>query len=82
MRRYIDEYFSKDSNLIIYPDEIIDTVMHLHCNSKSMDDIIEYLIDWLYIFDDKNEKEHYKLIITNIIEGYPVVNRFTNEIFN
>ena len=47
-----------------------------------MDDIIEYLIDWLYIFDDKNEKEHYKLIITNIIEGYPVVNRFTNEIFN
>lgn len=82
MRYYIDEYFSKNSNLIIAPEEIIDRVMVYHCEGLSDDAIIEHLIDWLYIFNDNQEKEHYKLIVTNIITGYPVVNRFTNEIFN
>lgn len=82
MRRYIDEYLDSCSGLIHTPEDIKNKIISLHNGGKSIDDIVEYLMEWLYIFKyDEEEQEYYKEVVTNFIEGKPVVNRFTKEIF-
>ena len=48
---------------------------------KSEEEIIRYLQEWLYIFDDEEEFEWEREVVKNIISGKEIKNRFTHEIF-
>ena len=81
MRLYIDEYLDSNSRLIYSYNEIKDRVLQLHSEGKPEEEIVRYLQEWLYIFDDEEEFEWEKEVVKNIINGKEIKNRFTHEIF-
>ena len=81
MRKYIDEYLDSDSQWIYSFDDIKNKVLQLHNIGESEIKIVEYLQDWLYLFDDGEEVEWEKEVVRNIINGEIIKNRFTREIF-
>ena len=81
MRKYIDEYLDSNSQWIYSFDDIKNKVLQLHKTGKSEIEIVEYLQDWLYLFDDEEEVEWEKEVVRNIINGEIIKNRFTREIF-
>ena len=81
MRKYIDEYLDSNSQWIYSFDDIKNKVLQLHNTGISEFEIVEYLQDWLYLFDDEEELEWEKEVVRNIINGEIIKNRFTREIF-
>ena len=81
MRKYIDEYLDSNSQWIYSFDDIKNEVLQLHKTGKSEIEIVKYLQDWLYLFDDEEELEWEKEVVRNIINGEIIKNRFTREIF-
>lgn len=81
MRKYIDEYLDSNSQWIYSFDDIKNKVLQLHNIGKSEIEIVKYLQDWLYLFDDEEELEWEKEVVRNIINGEIIKNRFTREIF-
>jgi hypothetical protein len=81
MRRYIDEYLDSNSRLIYSFDDIKNKVLQLHSEGKPESEIVRYLQEWLYIFDDEEEFEWEREVVKNIINGKEIKNRFTHEIF-
>ena len=83
MRRYIDEYYEvpEEQWLSPSPEEIKEEVLRRNKNSESIEDIVKYLQEWMYIFNDDEETEWEKEVVKNIIEGKPVKNRWTNHFF-
>lgn len=81
MRKYIDEYLDSNSQWIYSFDDIKDKVLQLHGEGKPEEEIVRYLQDWLYLFDDEEELEWEKEVVRNIINGEIIKNRFTREIF-
>lgn len=81
MRKYIDEYLDSNSQWIYSFDDIKNKVFQLHNTGKSEIEIVKYLQDWLYLFDDEEELEWEKEVVRNIINGEIIKNRFTREIF-
>ena len=81
MRKYIDEYLDSNSQWIYSFDDIKNKVLQLHSEGKSESEIIKYLQEWLYIFDDEEELEWEREVVRNIINGEIIKNRFTHEIF-
>jgi hypothetical protein len=53
MRKYIDEYLDSNSQWIYSFDDIKNKVLQLHNTGKSEIEIVKYLQDWLYLFDDE-----------------------------
>ena len=49
MRRYIDEFMDSNSNLIYSYYDIKNKVLQLNSEGKSVDEIIKFLQDWLYL---------------------------------
>ena len=84
MRRYIDEYYELPDEqwLSPSPEEIKETVLKLHDNGESNDQIVKYLQEWMYIFTDEEEYAWEMEVVENIIAGKPVINRWTKEEFN
>lgn len=80
MRRYIDEYYEPEDEqwLSPSPEEIKEEVLRRNKNGESVEDIVEYLQEWMYIFNDDDETKWEKEVVKNIIEGKPVINRWTN----
>ena len=80
MRRYIDEYYETEDRqwLSPSPEEIKEEVLRRNKNGESVEDIVEYLQEWMYIFNDDDETKWEKEVVKNIIEGKPVINRWTN----
>ena len=81
MRKYIDEYLDSNSQWIYSFDDNKNKVLQLHNTGKSEIEIVKYLQDWLYLFDDEEELEWEKEVVRNIINGEIIKNRFTREIF-
>lgn len=81
MRLYIDEYLVSNSRWIYSYNDIKDKVLQLHSEGKPEEEIVRYLQEWLYIFDDEEEFEWEKEVVKNIINGKEIKNRFTREIF-
>ncbi len=81
MRLYIDEYLVSNSRWIHSYNDIKDKVLQLHNEGKPEEEIIRYLQEWLYIFDDEEEFEWEREVVKNIISGKEIKNRFTHEIF-
>ena len=80
MRRYIDEYYeiSEEQWLSPTPKEIKNIVLEHHKNGESVEEIVKYLQDYMYIFTDKEETYWETEVVKNIIDGKPVINRWTN----
>ena len=83
MRRYIDEYYEPEDEqwLSPSPKEIKEEVLRCNKNGESVEDIVKYLQEWMYIFQDDEETEWEKEVVKNIIEGKPVKNRWSNLLF-
>ena len=81
MRLYIDEYLDSNSRWIYSYNDIKEKVIQLHGENKSVDEIVRYLQNWLYLFLDEEEHEWEKGVVNNIINGIEIKNRFTHEIF-
>ena len=81
MRLYIDEYLDSNSRLIYSYDDIKNKILQLHNEGKPEEEIVRYLQEWLYIFDDEEEIEWERKVVSNIISGKEIKNRFTHEIF-
>jgi hypothetical protein len=79
MRYYIDEYFGDD--LIHNFNDIKGVVLQKHNDGCAVHEIIDFLIEWLYIFKDDVEKKWYEEVVNNIIDGKPIKNRYTNEVY-
>lgn len=81
MRKYIDEYLDSNSQWIYSYNDIKDKVLQLHGEGKTEVEIIEYLQEWLYLFLDEEEFEWEKEVVSNIINGKEIKNRFTHEVY-
>ena len=83
MRRYIDEYLETPDREWLSPNfsEIKEKVLEMHMDGAGVDTIVKYLQDWMYIFDDEEEENWEREVVENIIEGKPVVNRWTKAEF-
>ncbi len=81
MRKYIDEYLDSNSQWIYSYNDIKDKVLQLHEENKSEIEIVKYLQDWLYLFDDEEELEWEKEVVRNIINGKETKNRFVHETY-
>lgn len=81
MRKYIDEYLDSNSQWIYSYNDIKDKVLQLHEEGKSETEIVKYLQDWLYLFDDEEELEWEKEVVRNIIDGKETKNRFVHETY-
>ena len=81
MRKYIDEYLDSNSQLIYSYNDIKDKVLQLYEEGKSETEIVKYLQNWLYLFDDEEELEWEKEVVRNIINGKEIKNRFVHETY-
>ena len=79
MRRYIDEFYEIPERqwLSPNPDEIKQIVLEKHNAGISVEDIVRYLQDRMYIFTDEEETAWETEVVENIISSKPVVNRFS-----
>ena len=80
MRRYIDEFYEVPERqwLSPNPDEIKQIVLEKHNAGISVEDIVKHLQELMYIFLDEEETAWETEVVENIINGKPVLNRFTN----
>jgi hypothetical protein len=81
MRKYIDEYLDSNSQWIYSYNDIKDKVLQLYEEGKSETEIVKYLQEWLYLFDDEEELEWEKEVVRNIINGKEIKNRFVHETY-
>lgn len=83
MRRFIDEYYEpkKRQWLSPSPDGIKEEVLKFHSKGVTNENIVKYLQEWLYIFTDEEETTWELQVVENIINGKPIVNRFTKNEF-
>lgn len=81
MRKYIDEYLDSNSQWIYSYNDIKDKVLQLYSEGKPEEEIVRYLQDWLYLFDDEEELEWEKEVVRNIIDGKETKNRFVHETY-
>ena len=84
MRRYIDEFYETPDRewLSPSPKEIKEEVLKRHNNGESVEEIVKFLQEWMYIFRDEEETVWELEVVNNIINGKAVVNRWTNIKFN
>ena len=81
MRYYIDEYFDNRGGLIHDYHEIKDVILQKHNDGYTVQQIVDFLPTWLYIFQDDEEKQWYENIVNSIIERKPIKNRFVDEVY-
>lgn len=84
MRRYIDEYLEPPNRqwLIHTFESIKSEAKDLHFNQKkTIDEVVEYFIEKLYIFRDDEERAWEKKVIEDMINDREVTNRFTKITF-
>lgn len=83
MRRYIDEYYEiPEEQWLTSPEEIKKFVLEKHNAGLSVSEIVKELQDFIYIFKDEEETKWETEVVQNIIDGKPVLNRWTGIKFN
>ena len=84
MRRFIDEYYETPDEqwLTIGPQEIKNFVLEKHNEGLFVSEIVKELQEFLYIFRDEEETQWETKVVQNIIDGKPIINRWTGINFN
>ena len=84
MIKYIYEYLEPPERQFLVTDftGIRNKVFDYFDNGLTIDEIVERLHEDLYIFTDEEETEWEKKVVTNILEGKPITNRFTDITFD
>lgn len=79
MRRFIDEYLEPpvrqflELNFVGVRNKVLD----YFDNGLTIDEIVKRLQEDMYLFTDEKETEWEREVVTNILEGKQVTNRFT-----
>jgi len=83
IKRYIDDFFEKseDSTLPYDFETLKNEILSLHKAGKDAKEIVEYLQEKLYIYDDKEETDWEIKVVNSLIQGKPVINRWTRIVF-
>lgn len=84
MRRFIDEYLEPKEEQWLVPNfqGITNRIFDYFENGLSPGEIVKRLQEDLYIFTDEKETEWETEVVCKILEGQPVTNRYTGEVFN
>ena len=78
MRRYIDEYLTKDA--FEYMKDVI--IKSYNENYGVYNLVSKDVQDKLYVFTDERETNWLYMVISAIVNNHPITNRFTQEVFN
>lgn len=84
MRLTIDEYLESPENrsFEVTYEQIKEVILLMYKYVRDADRIAEAITKWLHLEDESPEFDYTLLVVKNIIEGKPVQNRYTGEIFN
>lgn len=78
MRRYIDEYLTKDAF-----DYMKDVIIKSYKENYGVYNLVSKDVqDKLYVFTDERETNWLHMVISAIVNNQPITNRFTQEVFN
>ena len=84
MKILIDEYLESSesrSHQVTY-EGMKEVILLMYKHLPNIENIAEAIGKWLYLDDEDTEFDYIIQIVKNIVEGKPVQNRFTGEVFN